>query len=369
MSKDYFFTKEEVKELQSRNYYDKKETSLAKAQEIISKTDGKIYVAYSGGKDSGVILDITCVAWKLSKHKDKPLLVALANTTLEFKGLLSHAKKFIKHMEEKHGVKIKLHVTMPDVKPAWVFENIGYPIASKSTAMKVGRIRKIMKEKRISYSDIKDHLECTIENAEYLRKLGFNSCTVSYLCGIKKDNTKASHSTKLARRWIPLLYADFETSEECCEFIKKGPQKKMDKVMKVSPVVGEMASESQQRETSYMKTGCVSSIGKGKFKGKIIGFWLEEDVLRYTKEYDLPLFEYYKEIKETDDGLCLTGIKRSGCKCCLMGCQYADNSIHQLKYLEPKAWENILKPIEEKGFGYRKVIEFLNEHCKCNIEI
>ena len=367
--KQYYFTTKQLREMQNKSFNDKVQISLSKVLEIITKTQGKIYVAYSGGKDSGVILHMVAQAWSMTKYKEEPLTAALANTTCEYRGMLAHAKKFVKHIENEFNITINFVMTYPTKKWIDIFKEDGYPIASKQVARRVRDIRKIMEEKNISYDDIKDHLEQTVENANYLRSLGFNDSTTSYLCGILSNNEKSAQTTLLARRWLPLLYAPFKVSPVCCDYLKKKPQNEIDKKLNLSVILGELAEESKNRETAYKKTGCVNYLGKGKYKGKPLGFWTENDILEYTKWKNLPLFEYYGEIVETENCFELTGMKRTGCKICLFGCQFPTNGIHVLKELEPKAYKILLKPISQGGCGYGEVIKYLNDYCGCSIDI
>ena len=40
-----------------------------------------------------------------------------------------------------------------------------------------------------------------------------------------------------------------------------------------------------------------------------------------------------------------------------------------MKYVEPKTCAIALKPLSEGGFGYGEVISYLNENCKCDIDL
>ena len=51
-------TNEDLKELQEKSLSEKIEISRTILQDYYKKTNGKIYVAFSGGKDSVVLLDI-----------------------------------------------------------------------------------------------------------------------------------------------------------------------------------------------------------------------------------------------------------------------------------------------------------------------
>ena len=341
----YYFTTEQLREMQNKSFDEKVQISVAKILQVINLTQGKVYVAYSGGKDSGVVLHMVAQAWIMTKYRNEPLTVALANTTCEYRGMLTHAKNFVKYIEQEFNIKINYIVTNPTKRWIDIFQEYGYPIASKQIARRVRDIRKIMEERNISYDDIKDHLEQTVENAEYLRGLGFNDSTTSYLCGILSNNEKSAKTTLLSRRWLPLLYAPFKVSPVCCDYLKKIPQNEINNKLNLSAILGELAEESKNRETAYKKTGCINELGKGKYKAKPLGFWTENDILEYTKWKNIPLFEYYGEIIEKENGLALTGMQRTGCKICLFGCQFSSNGIHLLKELEPTVYKILLKPI------------------------
>lgn len=368
--KEYYFTDEQLKEMQNKSFDEKLQISIAKVLQIINITNGKIYVAYSGGKDSGVILHLVATVWKMTKYANEPLIVGLANTTCEYKGMLKHAREFVKWIEDTVGIKIEYYQTSPNIKLKEIFIEHGYPIASKGIARHVSDVRKQMKQHNILWDDIKDHLDQTIENAEYLRNLGFSDGATGCLCGIKSDNTKASSQMRISKRWLPLIYAPFEVSPHCCDELKKKPQKELAERISASAILGEMACESQNRKTAYKKTGCVFEVGKNKYKGKPIGFWTEQDIYEYTRWKQLPLFNYYGEIIEDEKGcLCTTGMDRTGCKICLFGCQFKNNGIHQLKELEPNVCKVIEKPISEGGLGYGEVVDYLNKYCGCSIDI
>ena len=51
-------TKEDLKELQSKSLEEKIQISTARIIEWYEHWDGKVYVSFSGGKDSTVLLDI-----------------------------------------------------------------------------------------------------------------------------------------------------------------------------------------------------------------------------------------------------------------------------------------------------------------------
>ena len=365
-----YFTSAQLTEMQNKPFNEKLQITIAKILQIINLTKGNIYVAFSGGKDSCVTLDIVAKVWANTTYKDQPLTVLFANTTCEFAGMIKHIKEYVAYIEQKYNIVIDYDMTNPDLTLKEVIIREGYPVASKGIARRVKDIRDAMRKAGLTWDDIKDHLDETVENAEWFRERGFLNSIISYLIGIKSDNTPASRKTKLSSRWFPLIWAPFEVSHKCCEFLKKEPQRKLENKYDLSPILGEMAYESDNRRYAYMRSGCVFQTTSNRYRGKPIGFWVEQDVLRYIKTYDLPIFKLYGEVKENEDGsLYLTGLKRTGCKLCLFGCGFKDCSINSLKDLEPNTCRIALKPIDEGGFGYKEVVEFLHKECKCKISM
>ena len=225
LKEDYCFTREQVHEMQSKLFEEKVLITQSKILQIINLTGGGIYVAFSGGKDSSVVLDITASIWK-SVYPNKPLVVAFANTKAEFSGMIDFIKSYVKYIEKKHGIKIDFHMTQPDIKFKEMFEQIGYPVASKEVAEYVRSIREKMIKLGITFDDIKEHLTPTIENAEYLRELGFSDYQVKRVCRIDKNN-KEVNTFVIPYRWQPLLKAPFKVSGLCCSYLKKKPQKEL----------------------------------------------------------------------------------------------------------------------------------------------
>ena len=102
---------------------------------------------------------------------------------------------------------------------------------------------------------------------------------------------------------------------------------------------------------------------------KPMGFWLEKNVLEYIKKYDLPTFFVYGKLVEENGELRFTGEQRTGCKLCLFGIQFDTERLKRLKQIEPQTYKFAVKPVEEGGLGYRKVIEYINKKCGCNVWI
>ena len=107
-------TKEDLKELQSKSLEEKIQISTARIIEWYEHWDGKVYVSFSGGKDSTVLLDLV-----RRVYPDVPAV--FSDTGLEFPEI----REFVKSFDNVVLVKPKLTFTE-------VITKYGYPIISKN---------------------------------------------------------------------------------------------------------------------------------------------------------------------------------------------------------------------------------------------
>jgi 3'-phosphoadenosine 5'-phosphosulfate sulfotransferase (PAPS reductase)/FAD synthetase len=164
---------------------------------------GNVYVSFSGGKDSTVLLHLV-----RSLYPDVPAV--FVDTGLEYPEIKSFVKKI-------NNV-VWIHPELPFHK---VIEKYGYPVISK----KISRMIHVCRNPSISNQNT--------------RKL--------YLCGISRKNEK-THSFKLPKKWRKLLYAPFKISDKCCDELKKKPFQKYVKETGRKGITGVMASDGKQRE-------------------------------------------------------------------------------------------------------------------------
>lgn len=150
------------------------------------------------------------------------------------------------------------------------------------------------------------------------------------------------------------------------------------------PILGTMASESRLREQAWIKNGC-NAFDSRKPRSAPLSFWLEQDILRYLKENNVPICSVYGDIVEDygainqcDNQLCLfeeniplktTGAHRTGCQACLLGAHLEKgvSRLERLKELNFNTYKWIMKPYDEGGCGYKQVIDWLNENVDTNI--
>lgn len=192
---------------------------------------------------------------------------------------------------------------------------------------------------------------------------------VLYLTGVSSKN-EYNRKSMLAVCWRPLVIADFETSEICCNRLKKAPMKAIQRELGLNPIIGEMASNSNSRREAYLKTGCNAYKGM-KGVSKPLGPWLEQDILWYYNNYKLPFFERYGELVERDGRFEFTEEQNTGCKLCLFGIRMGRGGerIERLHRTEPQAVKKALLPIDQGGLNYLHVINYINKNCGCKVKI
>ena len=171
-----------------------------------------VYVSFSGGKDSTVLLDIV--------RQDYPTVTGMyVDTGLEYPEI----RKFVR-------TKDNIDIIRPKQKFNEVIENYGYPIISK-------------------------------EVSEYVHNARLHETTGKYnnhyqkLMGTYKDKD-GKLSAFNCPKWKFLMDAPFKISNKCCLVMKKTPAHKYYKETGKAPILATMAEESRLRTTQYLKQGC-----------------------------------------------------------------------------------------------------------------
>lgn len=140
-------------------------------------------------------------------------------------------------------------------------------------------------------------------------------------------------------KWRYLIHAPFKVSEKCCDVMKKEPFALYEKETGRKPLSGVMADEGQNREKSYLKTGC-NSFKKGHEMSRPLGFWIRQDVLKFIYEHRIPYSDIYGEIKlnSYNQTYYTTGEQRTGCIFCMFGCdqECEPNRFQRLAVSHPK---------------------------------
>lgn len=301
--------------MQSWDLDRKIQVTTARIMEWYEHYNGLVYVAFSGGKDSTVLLDLV-----RRIYPDVPAV--FCDTGLEFPEIRQFA------MSVNNVV-----VLRPEMNFKKVIETYGYPIVSKRVA----------------------------DTVEYGHKPG--SFRWKELHGeiIRSNGTKSEFNCE---KWCYLLDAPFKVSSRCCNIMKKKPMKKYSKETGRVPIIATMADESHSRRSVWMSTGC-NAFQKKSPSSQPMSFWTENDVLEYIHTYNIPYASVYGDIVPCGGGWTTTGEKRTGCVFCAFGAhlEKSPNRFQRLKQSHPKLWEYCMKPVEEHGLGMRKVLEFIGVLC------
>jgi len=241
------------------------------------KHHGDVYIAFSGGKDSTVLLDLV-----RSIYPKVPAV--FCDTGLEYPEI----RDFVKSIENVIWLKPKY--TFKEV-----IEKYGYPIISKEQA-----------------TYIEDYRNAKSKKTKEKRWNG----------------TPEKHRFKISEKWKFLVDAPFKISGRCCKYLKKNPAHEYEKQTGRKAFLGMMASDSNNRGVTYQQYGCNMADHKPP-QSWPIAFWKEDDIWEYIKTKNIPYCKIYD-----------TGITRTGCIFCMFGLHLQKvNRFVILKQTHPKLWD------------------------------
>lgn len=336
-------------------------------------SDG-VYVSFSGGKDSTVLLHIV-----RELYPDIPGV--FVDTGLEYPEI----REFVKTFDNIVWLRPKMNFRQ-------VIEKYGYPFISKEISHKIGESQKWCEKNNIKYP-------YSVNVPKLDKKL--LSGRLASLCGFfekdwgRKKKTGEFNDEDISapflqsRKWLFAIDAPFHMSHKCCSIMKKAPMLKYHKETGRVSMTAQMASESRLRTAVWLRYGCNIFQSKSEPISNPMSFWMEQDVLQYIKENNLPIASVYGEIVpdngseefegqmdiselgliEDNRPLKTTGCNRTGCMFCGFGCHMESNPnrFERMKITHPKQYEYIMRDWDKGGLGYKKVIDWINEHGNMNI--
>lgn len=306
------FTLDELRYKQSRPLSEKIEMSQCVIETWWKHWDGKVYVAFSGGKDSTVLMDVV-------RGLFPEILGVFSDTGLEYPELKEHVKSFD-----------NIKIIRPKMSYRQVVDKYGYAVVSKLVARFLWDVRNASDKNK---------------NVVNLRLTGYTR------------EGKYNPTMKLPEKWKYLIDAPFKINSRCCDILKKDPFKDFQKKSHLYPMTGVMASDSNLREQHYLTYGCSLFTAKSPICSPL-SFWTEQDVLEYISTKNLKIPSVYGDIVRDDNGkLKTTGVHRTGCVWCLFGVhleEKGNNRIQQLKKTHPKIYEYALNDV-----GLKEVLEYL----------
>ena len=316
--RDNKYTPEDLKIMQSWSLERKIQVTQTRIIEWYQRNNGKVYVSFSGGKDSTVLLDLV-----RRIYPDVPAM--FMDTGLEYPEL----REFVKTVNNVTWIK-------PEMNFRKVIETYGYPIISKEVSKRVHWGKRYLEEGKVGY-------------------WAYQSLTQPVFT---KDGKRSPYDK---HKYGYLLDAPFKASDNCCKIMKKDTAHKYGKQTGRKPIIATMACESQLRKMSWLKNGC-NAFDATNPVSTPMSFWTEQDVLRYIKESNIPYASVYGDIKQDKNGkYYTTGCNRTGCVFCGFGChlEKEPNRFQRLKQTHPKLWSYCMKPWDEGGLGMKEVLDYI----------
>jgi 3'-phosphoadenosine 5'-phosphosulfate sulfotransferase (PAPS reductase)/FAD synthetase len=249
----------------------------------------KVYISYSGGKDSTVLSHI-------AKSLYPYILHIFANTTNEFPETLEH----IKWEQEKNHTNIVTVIPMDANGEVWTFKKVveyyGYPMFSKRVSNAIRTYRHALSE-RTRQNSI-DYI-----NRNFKKYAGFKELPIS---------------------------------DKCCDRLKKDPLRRKAKELGLEcAILGILASESYQREKDWLEYGCNVFHERKDNQSRPLSFWTDEDILEYIETYKVRIPKLYE-----------MGYTRNGCMYCGFGVQMecdGCNRYQRLKATHPIQYQYFLR--------------------------
>lgn len=262
-----------------------------------------VYISFSGGKDSTVLLHLV-----REVCEDIPAL--FVDTGLEFPEL----KEFVKTFSN-------VEIIRPKMSFKQVIEEYGYPMISK-------------------------------EQANYI--YDFQNST-PYM-KLRRWNGDERGRFKISEKWKYVAKSDFKISHKCCNVMKKEPAKRYEKETGRKPFIGTLADESMLRLQSYLKTGC-NAFNSKRPNSTPLGFWTEQDILKYIYDNKINIASVYGNVIMENNVYRTTLRNRTGCVFCGFGVQNESepNRYQLLEQTHPQLHDYCMNKL-----GFKDICEFMN---------
>jgi len=165
---------------------------------------------------------------------------------------------------------------------------------------------------------------------------------------------------KIAQQWRFLFNAPFEVSSKCCDVMKKNPMEVYERSTGNRPFVGTLASDSKQRQRTYLQHGC-NAYDMTRPRSAPLSFWTEQDVLHCISKYGIRIPSVYGDIVQDKDGLfSTTGVRRTGCLFCCFGLSLDEGPRNRFELLA-ESHPRLHRFVMDK-LGLQEVLKYCRDH-------
>jgi 3'-phosphoadenosine 5'-phosphosulfate sulfotransferase (PAPS reductase)/FAD synthetase len=294
-----------------------------KILEAYEHWQGKVYLSYSGGADSRVLLEL-CLEVLPSGFP-----VVFCDTGVEYPEVRAAALRSASVVLKP---RLSFHQTC---------QRYGYPIVSKRTAQYLSEIQ-----------------TPTVKNVRvrHLRMTGFKleSSEEFQLFSGSIPGPVKSYYSMVAKRWQFLRHAPFKISAKCCDVMKKEPFKRYAAESGCFPIIGTLADEAAQRELTWLETGC-NSFEQASPVSRPLSVWTKQHILQFLLDRKIKVPSVYGEIVGGPGELRFSGVQRTGCMPCGFGMHLEEkegpNRYEQMRLTHPKQYKAFLDKM-----GMRQVL-------------
>jgi len=296
-----------LKQRQSLSLEAKILMSKNRIEEWYEHFEGRVYVSFSGGKDSTVLLHLV-----RTMYPEVPGV--FVDTGLEYPEI----RDFVKTRDNIIWLRPKMQFHE-------VIKKYGFPVISKVQARFISDVQNASERNKATVN---------------LRLTGYNR------------NGEYCPSMRISKKWIPLVNSGFKISERCCDIMKKEPFLRYKKKTNRVPISGVMAFESDRRSRDYLEYGCNHFKNKTNLISMPIAFWLENDIWDYVKKNNLSYSKIYD-----------MGERRTGCMFCMFGVhlEKGENRFQRMKKTHPRQYDYCINKL-----GCGKVLDFIGVKYDCN---
>ncbi len=288
-------TTQMLQERQSWSLEQKIDHALGTIEAFVNRMGGedKVYVSFSGGKDSTVL-------FHLARRLYPNILGVFCNTGNEYPDII----RFVRQTQAEGA---NIQIIRPKFTPRQVWGKYGFPLVGKEHSDKIHKIR-----------------------------FNPNSKTALLFLG--------NGYFALSAKWRYLINEPYEVSPMCCTKLKKEPFHQFEKESGRRPILGIMASESKMRSGQYVLRGGCNVFGE-KAASHPLSIWLEQDIWDYITKFNIPIADIYHK-----------GAKRTGCMGCGFGAQFKDDERFAILYREYPKFYNMVMNYTNNGVTFREAL-------------